>query len=126
MTCTYVKAIQFGLPIPIEWNRFADDPFEGEVWWLATLKDRLLDRADKRADALAELNVAADAGLPINQIGEFVVGTACWPGLCQVRWAALALRISDGAAFVRLGDGTRAAPKGEALPDLIRRVNDLG
>ena len=44
MTRTSVKPVQFGLHIPVERDRFAGDPFEGQVWSMATFEDRFLDR----------------------------------------------------------------------------------
>ncbi len=75
---------------------------------------------------LQEYNRVANLGGTIEPRGDFVVGEGCWPGICRRRWAVLALRISDGAPFVRMSDGTIAMPLGETLPELLRQLNSLG
>lgn len=96
-------------------HEFTQDPGEQQ-----RLKQVLSD------NELAEFNLVSDAGSPIERRGDWIVGSACWPALCTGRWVVLALRISDGAPFVVMADGTRAMPEGETLPALLQQVNALG
>jgi hypothetical protein len=77
-------------------------------------------------EELAEFNFVSNAGSPFERQGGWVVGTACWPTFCEGRWSVLALRISDGAPFVVLSDGTRAMPAGEAMPAILEQVDHQG
>ena len=77
-------------------------------------------------EQLEEFNRVIGQGSPMVRRGAFVVGAACWPGLCEGRWAVLALRVSDGAPFVRLSNGVIATPDMEQPPEVLLDINSLG